>query len=141
MMRSSPSRAISSRMCNCSGPIPLIGLMAPPSTWYLPVKARERSMAMTSLDSSTTQMMSSPRRSSRQIEQVSDSETLKHTVQNFTRSLTTEIDWARRFMSSGSASRMWKAIRWADLGPMPGSLPNSSISSWTAPSYTWIHTA
>src|SRR4051812_25289 len=31
---------------------------------------------------------------------------------------------------------MWKAIRCALLGPTPGSLPNSSMRSWTTPSYT-----
>src|SRR5690606_39733252 len=31
---------------------------------------------------------------------------------------------------------MWKALRWAQLGPTPGSEPSSSIRSWTIPSYT-----
>src|SRR6185312_2189386 len=96
---------------------------------------------MTSLDSSTTHSTVSSRRGSRQMLQVSSSVTLKHTEQNFTLSLTARMASASRFMSSGSASRTWKAIRWADLGPMPGSRPNSSISSWTAPSYTKPHTA
>ena len=35
-----------------------------------------------------------------------------------------------------SVCRMWNAMRCADFGPMPGSRPSSSISSWTMPSYT-----
>lgn len=35
---------------------------------------------------------------------------------------------------------MWKAMRWADFGPMPGSLPSSSMRVCTAPSYTWAPT-
>src|SRR5699024_4424899 len=38
-------------------------------------------------------------------------------------------------MSAGSTVSRWKAIRWALLGPMPGSRPSSSIRSWTGPSY------
>ena len=51
------------------------------------------------------------------------------TVQNLTRSFTVVMASTSRFMSCGSASRMWKASRWADLGPTPGRRPSSSISS------------
>src|SRR6185312_10051957 len=37
-----------------------------------------------------------------------------------------------------SAASRWKAMRWALLGPTPGSRPSSSMRSWTAPSYTVI---
>src|SRR3954451_5124918 len=95
-------------------------------------------MATTSLDSSTTQMAVGSRRGSRQMLQVSCSEMFPQILQNLTRSLTWTTASTSRFMSSGSASRMWNAIRWADLGPMPGRRPSSSISSWTAPSYTGL---
>ena len=45
------------------------------------------------------------------------------------------IALARRSASAGSTLRMWKASRWALLGPIPGSRPSSSIRSWTGPSY------
>src|SRR5699024_8651128 len=47
---------------------------------------------------------------------------------------------AERSLSTDSDSvcRRRKASRCADLGPMPGSLPNSSIRFWTGPSYTVV---
>ena len=36
----------------------------------------------------------------------------------------------------GRLASRWKAIRWAPLGPTPGSRPSSSIRSWRTPSYT-----
>src|SRR5262245_37600727 len=42
---------------------------------------------------------------------------------------------ARRSASAGSTLRMWKASRWALLGPIPGRRPSSSIRTWTGPSY------
>src|SRR5680860_1553187 len=58
------------------------------------------------------------------------------TEQNFTRSFTSARTWASRRMSAGSVAKMWNAMRCALLGPTPGSRPNSSIRSWTTPSYT-----
>src|SRR6478735_9332101 len=113
-----------------------MGLMAPPSTWYRPRNERVRSTARTSFDSSTTQITAGSRRGSRQIVHSSCSVTLPQTVQNLTLSLTVVMASTSRFMSWGSASRMWNASRCADLGPTPGRRPSSSISSWTAPSYT-----
>src|SRR4029078_865376 len=38
-------------------------------------------------------------------------------------------------ISVGSAESTWNAMRWALLGPTPGSRPSSSMRSWIAPSY------
>src|SRR6266508_1978975 len=43
---------------------------------------------------------------------------------------------ASRSASAGSTLSRWNAIRWALLGPTPGSRPSSSIRSWTGPSYS-----
>src|SRR5438067_81340 len=75
------------------------------------------------------------RRSSRQIRQVCCSDTFPQISQNCTPSLTLPRTSCRRPMSAGSALSRWKAIRWALLGPIPGSRPSSSIRSWTTPSY------
>src|ERR671932_300036 len=45
---------------------------------------------------------------------------------------------ARRLASSAGRRSKWKAIRWADFGPIPGSRPSSSTRSWTGPSYTCL---
>src|SRR5438128_7520499 len=45
---------------------------------------------------------------------------------------------ARRLASSAGRRSRWKAIRWADFGPIPGSRPSSSTRSWTGPSYTCL---
>src|SRR6478672_4338161 len=66
----------------------------------------------------------------------SSSETLKQMLQNFTLALTSISTSASRRTSVGSACSRWNAIRCALLGPTPGSLPSSSMRSWTAPSYT-----
>src|SRR5690606_11363869 len=71
-----------------------------------------------------------------QIRHRSSSATLPHTAQKRTLSLTSVSTDASRRTSAGSAWRMWKAMRWALLGPTPGSRPSSSIRSWTIPSYT-----
>ncbi len=42
---------------------------------------------------------------------------------------------ASRAASSAGSLRRWKAIRCADLGPIPGSRPSSSISAWTGGAY------
>ena len=76
------------------------------------------------------------RRGSRQIAQVSCSETLPHTLQKRTLSRTTIRISARRVVSKLSVWRMWNAMRCADFGPIPGRRPSSSIRSWTMPSYT-----
>src|SRR5690606_28711621 len=119
-----------------SGPTPAIGLMAPPSTWYLPRNSRVRSIATTSLGSSTTQMVASERRGSRHTRHSSSCATLPQRSQKRTLFLTSVRASTSRLTSSGSAARRWKAMRWALLGPTPGSRPSSSIRSWTAPSYT-----
>jgi hypothetical protein len=100
------------------------------------VNSRVRSIAWTSFASSTTQMVAGERRGSRQMEQRSCSVTLPQTSQNrtFVRTSTSSSD--SRVVSYVSVCRMWNAMRCADFGPMPGSRPNSSISSWTIPSYT-----
>src|SRR5690349_11043340 len=123
-------------MRSWSGPTPSSGLMAPPSTWYRPRNSPVRSIATTSFGSSTTQSTSFVRRGSRQTRHCSDSATLKQVVQNRTSSFTLRSAVASRLTSAGSADRTWKAIRWALLGPTPGSRPSSSIRSWMAPSYT-----
>src|SRR6478735_5157969 len=87
-------------------------------------------MATTSLGSSTTQMACTSRRGSRQIRQRVASATLKHSSQNRTRALTSVRESTSRSTSAGSACSRWNAIRCALLGPTPGSLPSSSISSW-----------
>src|SRR5688572_6421095 len=43
---------------------------------------------------------------------------------------------ASRLASSAGRRRRWKAIRWADFGPIPGRRPSSSTRFWTGPSYT-----
>src|SRR4051795_10705856 len=93
-------------------------------------------MATTSLGSSTTQMTSSDRRGSRQMRHCSPSATLKQVVQKRTSSCTRVSAATSRVTSADSAASRWNAIRWALLGPTPGSRPSSSIRSWTAPSYT-----
>src|SRR3954469_8091582 len=130
------SRVIRSLTRRSSGPTPAIGLMAPPSTWYLPRNSRVRSMATTSLGSSTTQMVSGERRGSRQMRHCGSCATFPQISQNRTRSLTSVSASASRRTSAGSADSRWNAMRWALLGPTPGSRPSSSIRSWTAPSYT-----
>src|SRR5262249_34297353 len=74
------------------------------------------------------------RRGSAQIRQRSSSETLPHTAQNRTPSRTFANTAVSRSISGGSTDNRWKAMRWALLGPIPGSLPSSSIKSWTGPS-------
>src|SRR5215211_7124264 len=131
------SRVISSLTRRSSGPTPSIGLIAPPSTWYLPRNSRVRSMATTSLGSSTTQMTSSTRRGSRQMRHCSPSATLKQVEQKRTSACTRWSAATSRPTSALSAASRWKAMRWALFGPTPGSRPSSSMRSWTAPSYTW----
>jgi hypothetical protein len=101
-----------------------------------PLELTVRSTATTSFASSTTQIVAGERRGSRQMPQVSDSVTLPQITQNRTLSRTSVSTSASRLTSKLSVCRMWKAMRWADLGPMPGRRPSSSISSWTIPSYT-----
>src|SRR4051812_10266050 len=76
------------------------------------------------------------RRGSRQILHSSASATLPQMRQNRTLSLTSVSAWTSRRTSTMSAASRWNAMRWALLGPTPGSRPSSSIRSWTAPSYT-----
>src|SRR5580765_7409368 len=93
-------------------------------------------MATTSLGSSTTQIEVRSRRGSAQIRHWSPSATLPHVSQKRTRALTSVRASTRRLTSTASAWSRWNAMRWALLGPTPGSRPSSSIRSWTTPSYT-----
>jgi hypothetical protein len=56
---------------------------------------------------------------------------LKHREQKRTFAFASVIARERRSASSTGNLRRWKAIRWADFGPMPGSRPSSSISACT----------
>ena len=100
---SSFSRSSSLGMFSDSGPTPAIGLIAPPSTWYRPRNVCVRSMLMTSLTSSTTQITPRSRRGSAQIGQGLDSQTLPHTSQNRTLVLTSSIASIRFCDSSSEA--------------------------------------
>src|SRR4051812_49622859 len=64
------------------------------------------------------------------------SDTLPHTTQKRTLSLTSVSAVTSRRTSTGSAASRWNAMRCALFGPTPGSRPSSSMRSWTAPSYT-----
>src|SRR6478609_6725963 len=130
----SPILVSSSRIRSCSGPTPDSGSSAPPNTWYRPRNSRVRSTACTSFGSSTTHTTDPSRRASEQIRQRSSSETLPHTAQNFTPSRTLPNTAVNLSMSGGSTDSRWNAIRCALFGPIPGSLPSSSIRSWTGPS-------
>src|SRR4051794_30979233 len=81
-------------------------------------------------------MTSSERRGSRQIRHCSPSATLKQVTQKRTSACTRCRAATSRPTSALSAASRWKAMRWALLGPTPGSRPSSSMRSWTAPSYT-----
>ena len=61
------------------------------------------------------------------------SATLKHRVHKVMRSFTAMMASASRSASSGATFNRWKVIRWADLGPTPGSRPSSSMSDWRGP--------
>ena len=129
-------RAISSRTRSWSGPIPSIGLIAPPSTWYRPRKPPVRSTATMSRGSSTTHSNVASRRSSAHIVHNSDSDTLKHRSQNRTRAFISSMAAVSRAVSSVGNFMRWKASRWADFGPIPGRRPNSSMTCCTASAYT-----
>ena len=66
-----------------------------------------------------------------QNEHSSLSVTLKQRWQKRTLALASVIAPASRATSSAGILSRWKAMRWADFGPMPGSRPSSSISAWT----------
>src|SRR5660398_292865 len=88
-------------------------------------------MNTTSAGSSTTQREESSRRVSRQMEQSSCSVRLKHRAQNPIVSLTSISAFAKGRASSGVNRKRWKVSLCAVLGPMPGSLANSSTVSYT----------
>src|SRR5660398_318543 len=88
-------------------------------------------MNTTSAGSSTTQREESSRRVSRQMEQSSCSVRLKHRAQNPIVSLTSISAFAKGRASSGVNRKRWKVSLCAVLGPMPGSLANSSMSRCT----------
>ena len=63
-------------MCRSAGPIPSIGEMIPPSTWYKPLYCEVASIDKMSLMFSTTQSVVLSRFGSEQISQISPSEIL-----------------------------------------------------------------
>ena len=90
-----------------------------------------RSIGITSLGSSTTQITPWSRRVSVQIRQRGSSVRLKHTSHSPIFSFTSTIASARAEESSAGARRMWKARRCAVRLPTPGSFESSMISRWT----------
>ena len=95
-----------------------------------------RSTATMSRGSSTTQMTSGSRRSSLQTaHSAPDSATLKQISHSVVRSLTAMMASASRRASSPGTFKMWKAMRWADFGPMPGRRPSSSMRERSGPVY------
>ena len=52
-------------------------------------------------------------------------------AQKRTFSLASRMAAASRMTSSAGILSRWKAMRWADRGPIPGSRPSSSMSVWT----------
>src|SRR5437660_441913 len=117
----------SSRTRSWSGPMPSMGLMAPWRTWYCPRNSWVFSTATMSRGSSTTQTKVGSRLLSVHSSHSSPSDTLKQRVQKRMRSFTAEMAAASRRASSGDSLRRWKAMRCADLGPMPGRRPSSCI--------------
>ena len=130
---SSSTLTSNSRTRSWSGPIPSIGFRAPWRTWYLPENSPVFSTETMSRGSSTTQTDVASRRSSTQMAHRPPSATLKHRVHRVIRSLTATIASDRRSASSGATLSRWKVIRWADLGPIPGRRPNSSIRVCSGP--------
>ena len=84
-----------------------------------------------SRDSSTTHISDESRRSSTQIGHSSASATFQQRTQKRTRALASVIGVGQPGDVVAGAFNRWKAMRWADFGPMPGSRPSSSISAWT----------
>src|SRR2546425_186036 len=123
----SPRRARSGAILRSSGPTPRRGAIDPCSTWYSPRKP-DFSMAIRLCGSSTTHTWLLSRSASAQIRQGSVSVMLKQREQRRRVSLTSRRAVARARASSRLLRRRWKASRWADLAPMPGSLRNASIS-------------
>src|SRR5690606_24887224 len=72
---------------------------------------------------------------SRHIAHCSSSVMFPQVSQNFTLSRTSTSNSDSLVTSKLWVWRIWKVIRCADFGPIPGSLPNSSMSSCTMPSY------
>jgi hypothetical protein len=90
-----------------------------------------RSIGITSLGSSTTQITSPSRFSSSQIRHFGPTARLKQTSQNPTVSLTSRIASASGRASSGDMRRIWKASRCAVRWPMPGRRASSVMSRLT----------
>src|SRR5262245_21736 len=90
-------------------------------------------MATRLCGSSTTQIWLRSRSGSAQIRHGSVSVMLKQTEQRRRVSFTSRSAAARACASSRPARRTWKARRWADLAPMPGSFRNASISRSSGP--------
>ena len=68
-------------MLKSDGPMPAIGEMMPPRTWYTPWYWPVFSMLITSRTLSTTQMALWSRERSAQNEQISSSEIIRHSLQ------------------------------------------------------------
>jgi len=90
-----------------------------------------RSIGITSLGSSTTQITSVLRRSSSQIRQRGPTARLKQTSHWPTVSLTSRMESARASASSSETLRMWNASRCAVRCPMPGRRASSVIRRLT----------
>ncbi len=95
-----------------------------------------RSIGITSLGSSTTQITWASRRLSWQIWQVASVARLKHTSHWPTFSLTSRMASASANASSSEARRMWKASRCAVRWPMPGKRASSVIRRLTGAANT-----
>lgn len=84
-------------------------------------------MATTSLGSATTQITELSRRGLEQMEQgPSPSVRFWHTGQQWMADLAVRMAWAKAAACSSGMSSTWKARRWADLTPTPGSRANCS---------------
>ena len=106
-LTSSPSKRLSRPgIRRSAGPTLAIGLIAPPSTWYRPWYSRVRSMLITSLGSSTTQITERSRLGSAHTGQGLDSHTLPQISQKRILALTSSMASAKSRASSSGADSM-----------------------------------
>ena len=85
-------------------------------------------MAATSRGSATTQMVALSRLGEAQIGQRPPALKFWHTGQQVTERLASRMAVAKASASPSVMPRTWKARRWADLRPTPGSFANCSVS-------------
>ncbi len=90
-----------------------------------------RSIGITSLGSSTTQISAPSRRSSSQMRQRGPTARLKQVSQSPTVAFTSRMASASASASSSEARSTWKASRCAVRWPMPGRRPSSVMSLLT----------